>query len=277
MNAHALLLFAALTGADLPFEAPSTSAPAVTDAAHTRVRLVVRGDSSVPGRPLEVAVVLESEPGWHTYWKNPGDAGMATSVTWTLPKGWKAGELAWPAPSRFQEKEVATFGYSGAVWLLTSLEGPSRPGTDVTLSARVDWLECRDICLPGSANVKLTVPAKTAKAADEAAFAAARAKIPEEASGWKVGAKWSAERKLVLDLLPAPGTRLGDDTFFFPYEPGILEPSADAKLTDRAKGGYSLELTPARMAVGVPPTLDGVLVSGGRAWHVRVPLPPREI
>lgn len=233
MNAHGLLLFAALTGADLPFEAPSSSAPAVTDAPHTRVRLAMSGDS--------IAVVLESEPGWHTYWKNPGDAGMATSVTWTLPKGWKAGELQWPAPTRFQEKEVATFGYSGAVWLLASLERPAPSGTDVTVGARVDWLECREICLPGSANVTLTIPAKTAKALDEAAFAAARARLPAEASGWKVGATWSAERKLVLDFTPVAGTRIGKDVFFFPHEPGILEPSAETRLTERAKDGYSLD------------------------------------
>lgn len=277
MTAHTLLLFAALSGVDLPFDAPSSSGPAVTEAPHTRVHLVAGEGGTDPGRPLEIAVVLESEPGWHTYWKNPGDAGMATSVTWTLPNGWKAGELAWPAPSRFQEGEVATFGYSGAVWLLTSLEGPSRPGADVTVAARVDWLECREICLPGSAEVTLALPAKNRKAGGAASFDAARAKVPKEATGWKVGARWTAAKKLMLDLAPAPGTPLGNDAFFFPSSHGVLEPSGETRLTAGATGRYSLELTPARMSVGSPPTLDGVLVSGGRAWHLRVPLPPREI
>jgi len=271
MNTFALVVLATLTG--------GSTVPTIADVPHTRVRLVAREDAAVAGKPVDVAIVLESDEGWHTYWKNPGDAGMATTVAWTLPAGWKAGELAWPAPAKFQEGTVATYGYSGTVWLLSAIDAGKAAATkSVTLAAHVEWLECREICLPGSADVTLTLPVKSsAKESQGPAFERARARIPADAAGWKVGASWTAKKTLMLAFAPAVGTVLDDETAFFPEQAGIVEPSAPAKLTAGAKGGYSLELTPARMAVGAPPMLDGVLVSGGRAWHVRVPLPPREI
>lgn len=277
-SALLLAVLAALTG-DLPFEAPPPEGGASDADAepHTRARLVASVDAVAPGRSFDVAIVLESDPGWHTYWKNPGDAGMATTVEWKLPKGWTAGELQWPAPARFQEKEVTTFGYAGEpVWLLASVQAPAKAsGKSVTLSARVDWLECREICLPGSADVALTLPAGKAAPVEAAAFEAARARVPHEPKGWTLRASWPAKDRLTLSFVPPAGTSLEGDAAFFAETPGVIDPtgSARAKLTANAKGGYSLELARARLASGpTPPMMEGVLVSGGKAWRVRVPL-----
>ena len=161
MIALALATLAALTG-ELPFETSSAGAPVeLEDAPHTRAMLIASVDRAVPGEPFDVAIVLRSEPGWHTYWKNPGDAGMATAVEWRLPKGWRAGELAWPAPQRFQEKEVTTFGYEGELWLIARVDPAKKIEASTTLGARVDWLECREVCLPGSAELTIEIISAT--------------------------------------------------------------------------------------------------------------------
>lgn len=259
---------------DSPSGAGDAGAP------HTRARLVAISDAVVPGTPVDVAIVLESDPGWHTYWINPGDAGMATSVRWTLPDGWSAGELEWPAPARFREGDVATFGYEGTVWLISRMKtGPSRSGDSARLAARVEWLECREVCLPGAADVSLALPFRNepGRPLNAAAFAAARAKVPAPATGWRVVAAWTPARRLALGIRPPEGTRLAGDTLFFPERPGVLDPSGSARLTGGAEGEYSLELSPARLTAGAPPPLlEGVLVSGGRSWRVRVSLPPKE-
>ena len=278
-----IVLLSALTSADLPFERtpPSTSgSPSPLDEAHTKVRLVSRENAAVAGQPVDIAIVLESQPGWHTYWLNPGDSGMATSVAWTLPKGWKAGELQWPTPRLFKEKELATFGYSGTTHLLVRLEGEwTRPGSTLSVQAEVDFLECREVCLPGSAKVTLDLPVKHlgAAATNAALFVEARSRLPLDAAGWKTSASWTKDAKLALDLAPPAGVKIGKDVRFFPYEQGIVEASAEPRLTAPGKNGYSLELTPARMpAAKAPATLEGVLVSSNGAWRIRVPLPPRE-
>lgn len=276
-------LLAALTGADMPYETPpSTSgSPSPADKPHTNVRLVARENAAVSGKPVDVAIVLESEPGWHTYWRNPGDAGMTTSVAWTLPKGWTASELQWPAPRLFQEKDIATFGYAGKTMLLSTLQGEwTRPGGSLSFTADVDFLECREICLPGSQKVTLDLPVKHlgAAATNASAFVEARSRLPADATGWKIGATWTAEHHLVVDLGTPAAVKIGSDARFFPHEPGVIEAGVDARLTANAKNGYSLELVPARIpASPAPAVLDGVLVSSTGAWRITVPLPPREI
>jgi thiol:disulfide interchange protein DsbD len=281
--ASMIVMLSALTGADLPFEAPapSTGGSPSPPAHHTKVRLVSRENAAVAGQPVDVAIVLESEPGWHTYWRNPGDAGMATSVTWTLPKGWKAGELQWPAPRLFKEKEIATFGYGGTAVLLSRLEGEwERPGGTLAFRATVDFLECREVCLPGTETVTLELAVKHlgAAATNAALFVEARSRLPADATGWLATARWSKDATLVVDVTTPPSVKIGAaEVRFFPHDAGVIEPSAEARLTERGKNGYSVELTPARMpASPAPPMLEGVLVSRSGAWRIQVPLPPRE-
>jgi thiol:disulfide interchange protein DsbD len=100
-------------------------------------------------------------PNWHTYWKNPGESGLATTIRWTLPEGWTAGDIAWPLPEKkIENGDVLTYGYAGETMLMVSMTPPSTvvPGSRVTIKAQVDWLECDKTCIPGSANVELSLP-----------------------------------------------------------------------------------------------------------------------
>jgi thiol:disulfide interchange protein/DsbC/DsbD-like thiol-disulfide interchange protein len=114
----------------------------------------------VPGKPFEVGVLLEMAPGWHTYWEYPGDAGLPTSITWTLPEGFVAGPIQWPLPHRVIEPgEIEVYAYKDKVLLLTAIVPPAEVmEKTVTLRAKVDWLVCEQICIPGSADLELSLP-----------------------------------------------------------------------------------------------------------------------
>ena len=130
---------------------------ASAQAAHTEARLILADDIARPGETVWVGVHLKMEPGWHTYWKNPGEAGMATKIVWHLPQGVTAGDIQWPLPEKLPPAEVTTYGYENEVMLLVPLKlaGDVKPGP-LALSAKVSWLECKEQCLPGDATVQAT-------------------------------------------------------------------------------------------------------------------------
>src|SRR5262249_42131926 len=107
-----------------------------------------------------VALAEDIEPHWHTYWRNPGDAGEPTKITWTLPAGWKAGDIVWPAPKRLPVGPIMDYGYEGKVLLATPVQIPAnaRPGEQVTIKAAAALLVCAEVCVPADASVSLTLP-----------------------------------------------------------------------------------------------------------------------
>jgi thiol:disulfide interchange protein/DsbC/DsbD-like thiol-disulfide interchange protein len=117
----------------------------------------------VPGETFTVGVLLQMAPGWHTYWLYPGDAGMDTRMTWSLPPGFQSGPIEWPLPLRLVEPgDLYVYAYKGQVLLLTQLTAPADLSAEsVTLAVSVDWLVCEDLCIPGSANLELTLPVAT--------------------------------------------------------------------------------------------------------------------
>jgi DsbC/DsbD-like thiol-disulfide interchange protein len=130
---------------------------AAADREHVRVRLVA--DPATPRTPLRVGVLFEMDPGWHVYWKNPGDSGLATEVRLELPAGFDAGPLQWPLPVRFiQPGDLIAYGYEGAVLLAAELNTPSSmPEGSIELAASVSWLACKEKCVLGAAELRQTL------------------------------------------------------------------------------------------------------------------------
>jgi thiol:disulfide interchange protein/DsbC/DsbD-like thiol-disulfide interchange protein len=144
----------------------STAALLSAPESHVQASLVAADTSLQPGHPFTVALRLVHEPHWHTYWKNPG-TGLATSLKWQLPEGFKAGDIQWPAPSMLKDREgtVIGSGYEGETFLLVTITPPASVATDaVELKAKADWLMCSDVCVPGGAPVSLTLPVSAAAA-----------------------------------------------------------------------------------------------------------------
>jgi thiol:disulfide interchange protein len=153
---------------------------------HVRVELLAEPSAVSAGVPFFVALKMSHDPGWHTYYKEPGDSGLPTKVQWRLPEGFTAGEIQWPLPQKIVLPPLVNFGYKGEAALLTLISPPrALDGQQVTLAGRVSWLECKEECVPGQADVSVVVPAAATPGAPsekmKAFFDGARSKL--ESSG----------------------------------------------------------------------------------------------
>ncbi len=114
-----------------------TAAPGVADdaagdspAGAVTARLVADVVAAAPGEPFTAGIEITMKPGWHTYWENGGDAGIPTTVEWTLPDGWQVDEIRWPVPHRYEEEgDVVTFGYADRVLLPVRITPPAGAST----------------------------------------------------------------------------------------------------------------------------------------------------
>lgn len=229
--------------------------------------LVADTTAIVPGKPFTVALHLRIPPGWHTYWENPGDSGLPVALTWKLPEGWKAGPPLWPLPRKhLEDGGLVTYGYEKEMYLLTELTPPATlpPGQPVTLSARANWLACEKTCVPGGADVTLTLPASDAPAPSPAApqIDAARAQLPQTGPApfkitWEPG---DTEMRFKLTGLP-PGAKAE----FYPILPGDAHPEWTAAGLIRLPYGDER-----------PAAVRGLVIleNGGtrQAWTVEHPL-----
>lgn len=232
--------------------------------ANVSVRLVPEVVSIQPGRPFTVAIHMTMAPSWHTYWKNPGDSGLPTRVVWTLPDGFRAGDLQWPVPARAVDAGLALYGYEReAVFLTEIAPGPDLPKGRFTVAAKVSWLECKDTCIPAKVNLELTLPSAegTGKAAidpaSRALFAAARASMPRPPAGLKASHAVD-EARLVLRI-DGPPQKLGSPLEFFPETAGLIEAAAPQTVS-RAARGWTISMKRASNAPAPPSILQGVLV-----------------
>ena len=241
-------------------------------------RLVAEDLAAPPGGSITVALEEQIRPGWHTYWINPGDAGAATEIKWSLPAGWSAGDIQWPTPKRLPVGPLMDYGYEGKLWLLQTLKVPAdvKAGDTVTLKAAVDWLVCKDICVPE--DTTLSLPLKIGPTAPDPAvakdFAAARNLLPV-ASPWKLNYALSKNLDLYA-AAPALATAHPVEADFFPDKPGIVKGAAPQKMSF-TKDGLVLRLTPGDKAQTTGGMLTGVLVlksSDGSIQSLTVSAPP---
>ncbi|GAB4477646.1 MAG: thioredoxin family protein [Burkholderiaceae bacterium] len=245
--------------------------------------LVAATDAAVPGQPLQVALRLKHDAHWHTYWQVPGDSGLPTQIRWQLPAGWRAGPIEWPVPQRFPVGPLMNFGYEGEVLLLTTLTPPAglAPGGNVEFAARADWLICKDVCIPGGADLKLILPVReTAGPSRRAAqFAATRGLIPRPVA-LDAATATIEEGRIRFAFKPRASDAAPASVEFFPLEEARIEPAAPQTLR-REGDGVALYLTAAQPVVPEFKTLNGVLVvdggparadRGGWAGIVSVPL-----
>ena len=134
-------------------------------------------------------------PGWHTYWKFSGDAGLPTELKWQLPPGWKVGDIQWPIPLKtIDPGDIETYGYENEVLLMQEITPPSKiDDSSAKLSTEANWLVCEKICIPGSATLQLDLPvASTSQPGNTDVFARYRRLLPQNLAGADVArADWS--------------------------------------------------------------------------------------
>jgi len=154
-----------------------------------KARVLADVSAVTPGVPFEVAVLIKVDPHWHVYWKNPGDSGLPTSVDFTLPEGFTVSGLKWPIPTVFKGAGGLTdYGYEDSLLLSARVTPPPdlEPGKAVKIMTRVSWVSCRDICIPGKAELELELPvSKSAEHVNTELFSEWSARLPVNYSGIK--------------------------------------------------------------------------------------------
>ena len=153
------LIFAIAASLLLPLAAAhAASNQAATD--QVRAELIASVDAIQPGEQILVGVHQRIIPHWHTYWRNPGDSGLATTIAWDLPKGAVAGDIQWPTPTRIKLGPITNYGYENEVTLLTPIKAPddAKAGDAFPIHAKVNWLVCQEICIPQEVELSLQLP-----------------------------------------------------------------------------------------------------------------------
>jgi thiol:disulfide interchange protein DsbD len=203
---------------------------------------------------------------WHTYWKNPGNSGMPTQITWNLPEGFHAGEIQWPSPQKFESNELVSFGYEGEAFLLTEINVADmvKPGTRVEIAAEVDWLACKESCIPGHADLKISLPVYDKNPESvrrwSRQFSDAQKKIPGKFEGWEINAVVK-NNLILLHIRPPSGFKSElNGLEFFPEQEGIIDLSRKQNL-QKSEEGYTLEIQRSLLSGEIPSRLRGVLVS----------------
>lgn len=110
------------------------------------------------GEAFRVGLLFSMDPGWHIYWQNPGDSGLATKVKWDLPAGFTASELQWPAPRLFTlPGQIRNNGYEEQVMLIAEIRPPAAWHGPALIVAQVQWLACKELCVPGGQTLRTSV------------------------------------------------------------------------------------------------------------------------
>jgi thiol:disulfide interchange protein DsbD len=258
------LLLAAVSAAAVQAGAGS-AAPA---AAHVTASLVTDSAGAAAGKVLWVGLRMRHDAGWHTYWKYPGDAGMPTRIEWTLPGGWTASSIAWPAPERIQIGPLASYGYEGDTVLPVKLFPPAgwNAKAAARIAARASWLVCKEVCIPEGGDFLLTLPA-AANMADSSLLESWRARVPQAFRFTTASAARSGGRLLVT-LAPAAAGQ------FFPEVEELVEPGDAPQLAvsgDRVT--WSAKLGVQGNALKTPATIAGVWVpKSGKPVYVEAKL-----
>lgn len=214
------------------------------------------------GKPLWLGLKIQHAPHWHTYWKNPGDSGLPTTMEWQLPPGVQAGEIEWPTPAKLPLGPLLNFGYEGTLLLPVLVTVPAGfSGDTLDVKLRADWLVCKDVCIPEGGDFTLRVPVQAATAGNGAIFEAARALVPQPAAGGQARATLEGD-VLVFKVSGLPAAWQGKAISYFPETTGVINNAAKPEARwDGSTWTARVPLDAQRSAS--PATLPSVLVAAG--------------
>ncbi|MEO5915034.1 MAG: protein-disulfide reductase DsbD domain-containing protein [Luteolibacter sp.] len=230
------------------------------------IKLISEVRSVSPGKEFHLGLHLKHPPGSHTYWKNPGIVGLATKIQWSLPPGFKAGEIQWPAPRIVKMASYEAQGYEGETLLLIPILPPADLSTKtITLTAKASWMCCGKTCQPAtdvpfSITLPVTESAKT-DAETRPLFEKFRALVPKPNTKWTVTAQ-RHPTEIWLTLKPASrDMMLSDDAkkiHFFTAD-GQVDSNGKQGIEMIEDGTISISLPVSETGPKNPPTLPGVV------------------
>ncbi|MCB1773890.1 MAG: thioredoxin family protein [Gammaproteobacteria bacterium] len=232
-----------------------------------QVSLLAEQPHYTPGQPLWLGLRFDLLPGWHVYWRNPGDSGEAPRIDWRLPDGWQASDIHWPVPHRIPVGHLVNYGYEDSVTLLVELQTTTADAGPRTIVANADWLVCRETCIPQQGLLRLELPDSAAVDAANprvvSDFSAARGQWPVTLGSRAIYQQVDGTLQLRVDI-PAASAGQIEDAWFAAYDWGPVAPSGRQQWSRHADG-----LRLAIPAGEMPPTgdmpLQGLLVVSERS------------
>ena len=247
---------------------------AVVRSTAAEAELVAAQSAIVPNRTLLLGLRLKLDSGWHVYWKNAGDSGTPPSLKLELPDGFKAGPLQFAFPQRIPIAHLVNYGYEGEVLFPLAVEVPAEiAGAEITIRAHADWLECKESCLPASANLALTLPLAAGDAPSRwaALFESTQRKLPQRLPA---DVNVAGTRSAGHVQLHVAGLSDCSSADFFPEREGVFVHAKIARIPGAA--GLRFDL-PMETNAAPPQDLAGVLTcarafGGARAFEVVTPL-----
>jgi thiol:disulfide interchange protein len=277
-HAATLLLLLCATLANAQIQVVGDGGPGPVKAQHLTAELVSLAPTIAPGGTLQVGLVLTLEEHWHVYWINAGDSGEPPKITWTLPPGITAGPMQFPIPTRLPLGPLMDFGYEDSVAfpvLLTASKN-IKPGP-IRLDAQVNWLVCREVCIPGKAHLGLNltvVPGPTAPAQPVGALGEALTLIPKPLPPGMKFTALGGKQDFVFTL--TTGER-GTDAEFYPFDQEQIANAADQRV-ESLPDGVRLRVARAPELTTLPAQIHGVLkLDDERAYEVTAPVTPGEL
>jgi len=235
--------------------------------------LVSLSQWAAPGSTAVVAVRQDIKPDWHTYWRNPGDSGGPTTLTWTLPGGVEAGDIVWPLPQRQRLNTLMNYGYSGEVYLPVPIAVPAdaRPGSTLPLRVKALFFVCSaEMCVPEELTLSLDLPIRAGAAPLDPRHGAAIQRIVETAPRATDIAARITLRDGVATLTATGGPLAGADpgpSYFFPHEPRMIEHAAPQS-GRYGPEGLTLALTPGADLAAAQGPIRGVLSTRLGAFEI---------
>jgi DsbC/DsbD-like thiol-disulfide interchange protein len=245
---------------------------------HLETSIISDVASIAPGAPFMVAVAFEMEEEWHIYWRNPGDAGLATSIEWNVPEGFTVEPLEWPVPRLFGDPPEVSYGYAGKVVLAARVTPPAglAPGGSVEIAATARWLVCKEACIPGNSTMSIRLPVESSARANSATrplIDNALAATPRPNTRWKITAvATSSGYTISVPSTPAHEGESLPMLRFLPYEESVIDHSA-MQATEKVAGATLIHLAASPFAAARTERLKGTLVEFEGSHPARVAMP----
>ena len=227
--------------------------------------LISDHEAIAPNSEFWVGLKLNMKEGWYTYWRNPGDAGLPTSIDWDLPDGFQASEIYWPFPQDYSSEEIAAYGYKKNIILLTKITVPQNIDSNkIEIKAKANWLVCKEACLPGGTELKLNFNVESSPQINpeqNEIITQTKTMLPFISSEWQIETRKISKNEILLKITPPNWYDENlENIKFLPYTQTIYKHNKFLRIK-KVGNQYKGKILLSDMRVSDPKFVNGILIN----------------